>query len=113
MGKTPYECGLQLDTWNEAETQFPEETEEAKTKFRNELLGSMILNNFIKNQQCTLDEVCSSIVDYCWNLTNPSREFMENNFKKKLPSDYVLYPGKMDHTTIVAMRVGSYKKMDT
>jgi hypothetical protein len=36
---------------------------------------------------------------------------MENNPGKKLPKDYVKYPGKMDHATCVAFEVG-LKKSD-
>lgn len=34
------------------------------------------------------------------------RDFMKANPKSKLPSNYQLYPGKMDHTSCIGLRVG-------
>jgi len=36
---------------------------------------------------------------------------MVNQPGKRLPSDYVEYPGKMDHTTCVCIRVGKQGKI--
>jgi hypothetical protein len=106
IGKTPKDCGIDCDSWGEAEKQFPEETEETKTKFRNDLLASLLCE--VTKNEHSLQDICKRITDYCWNLTNTSRQFMETNANKKLPSDYLTYPGKMDHTTVVALRVGPY-----
>lgn len=38
------------------------------------------------------------------DTTLPSREFMEKNPDKPEPDDHALFPGKMDHTTCVAIR---------
>lgn len=48
------------------------------------------------------------LVDSCVAHTKSSRDFLENedNKRNKLPSDYKLYPGKMDHTTLLAFCVG-------
>ena len=51
-------------------------------------------------------EVVDLILEYCVRVTKSSREFMEANPGLKLPSNYKLYPGKMDHTTCVVVRVG-------
>ena len=30
---------------------------------------------------------------------------------QKVPKDYALFPGKMDHSSVVALRVGAYPKL--
>ena len=42
--------------------------------------------------------------EHCRRITQSSRDFMETNTFQKLPDDYVRYPGKMDHATMVAFR---------
>lgn len=42
--------------------------------------------------------------EHCRCTTQTSRDFMENSTFQKLPDDYVRYPGKMDHTTIITFR---------
>jgi hypothetical protein len=46
-----------------------------------------------------------TLIDYCVVLTQSSREWLENVAVGQLPEDYKLYPGKMDHTSILAFRV--------
>eukprot|EP01116_Phalansterium_solitarium_P012268 TRINITY_DN2840_c0_g1_i5.p1 TRINITY_DN2840_c0_g1~~TRINITY_DN2840_c0_g1_i5.p1 ORF type:complete len:427 (+),score=72.58 TRINITY_DN2840_c0_g1_i5:493-1773(+) len=45
------------------------------------------------------------IVRHCLSITGAGREWMEQNPVAKLPSDYVKYPGKMDHATVAVLRV--------
>ena len=52
-----------------------------------------------------LETVCRDVTDYCMRVTHSSRDFMENNTRDKLPKDYKRFPGKMDHTTCVCVRV--------
>lgn len=52
-----------------------------------------------------LETVCRDVTDYCARVTHSSRDFMENNTRDKLPKDYKRFPGKMDHTTCVCVRV--------
>ena len=51
-------------------------------------------------------DVVDTLADYCLRTTYTSRWFMENNPTKRQPTDYKLYPGKMDHTTSVVIKVG-------
>jgi len=44
------------------------------------------------------------------DLTSASREYMEQNPFLALSHDYQKYPGKMDHTTCVALKVGIFDK---
>jgi len=42
------------------------------------------------------------------DVTGNGREFMEQHPNTALEHDYVKYPGKMDHTTCVAFKIGRY-----
>ena len=39
----------------------------------------------------------------------PSQTFMQENPGKRLPNDYTRFPGKMDHTTLIVLKVGEYE----
>jgi hypothetical protein len=51
--------------------------------------------------------IVDTLVNYCENLTLSSREWLEGTTTGKLPEDYRLYPGKMDHTSLLACAVRS------
>jgi len=51
-------------------------------------------------------EFTNALIEHCRKLTITTRQFMEGNPEKGLPKDYVLYPGKVDHTTCIAFKVG-------
>jgi len=108
LGKQPKEFSIDAETWQDAEVNFPEEAEEAKTNFRNKFLSSELSEIVKKNKNFSLIDICQHLIQYCWYLTKKSREFMEQFPAKKLPADYAQYPGKMDHTTVVAVRVGMF-----
>mmetsp|Transcript_34720 Transcript_34720/g.54156 ORF Transcript_34720/g.54156 Transcript_34720/m.54156 type:complete len:277 (-) Transcript_34720:37-867(-) len=63
-------------------------------------------------QKNFIQDVHSQIMDHCESTTYSSRDFMESNPSKELPNDYKLYPGKMDHTTLVIFCVGSVSYLD-
>lgn len=46
------------------------------------------------------------IIEFCRELCKPANKFMETELEKKLPFDYKKYPGKQDHCSCVAIRVG-------
>jgi hypothetical protein len=50
--------------------------------------------------------LCDALVDHSVVTTNPSRSFMEANPNLPEPGDHKAYPGKMDHTTCVALSAG-------
>jgi hypothetical protein len=43
-------------------------------------------------------------------LTAPSREFFLNNPGRRLPRDYKLFPGKMDHTTCLCIKIHPFAR---
>lgn len=56
----------------------------------------------------TPKEVTDRLVNHCITVTKTSRDYMENNQGKRLPEDYIEFPGKMDHTTCLCFRVGRF-----
>jgi len=106
LGNSPRELGLSVDTWKEAEQQYPKQTEEAKNNFRNKLLKQVLAK---QKRSITPSVVTNSLLAYCEETTRNSREFMQNFPSKKQPSDYKQYPGKMDHTTCIAFVIGEGK----
>jgi hypothetical protein len=51
-------------------------------------------------------QVTKAVLKHCQTLTSSSRLWMEANPLDPLPCDYTKFPGKMDHTTCVTLRVG-------
>lgn len=45
-------------------------------------------------------------MDYCSQNTSGLREFMEQNPERVRPNDPKLYPGKIDHSTVMTLQVG-------
>jgi hypothetical protein len=50
--------------------------------------------------------VTKRIMDYCSQNTSGLREFMEQNPERVRPNDPKLYPGKIDHSTVMTLQVG-------
>mmetsp|Transcript_10240 Transcript_10240/g.41702 ORF Transcript_10240/g.41702 Transcript_10240/m.41702 type:complete len:1397 (+) Transcript_10240:115-4305(+) len=54
-------------------------------------------------------DIVRQLTCYCREICAASAEWMRENPSKRLPKDYRLYPGKMDHTTCVCFVVGDRK----
>lgn len=133
LGISPEEAQLEGKTWEEAEKLNPARVELYKNNFRKKWLGDTFAKHFIHMQKDgkdgnnsdnnsggtgtttsisgkTLDvkTVVDVLLQHCVNITKTSREFMEQNPKQKLPSDFKNYPGKLDHATCVCIRVGHF-----
>jgi hypothetical protein len=50
--------------------------------------------------------LASRLIQYAVDITQTTRKAMEAT-QKRLPNDYQLYPGKLDHSTILCMRAVS------
>lgn len=50
-------------------------------------------------------DITDKLVQYCHQITESSRQWMQQNPTGKLPNDYRAFPGKMDHTTAITFRV--------
>jgi len=51
------------------------------------------------------DQIVTMVTEYCLRVTESSRSFMEANPHETQPKDLRRFPGKMDHTTCVAVSV--------
>jgi len=101
LGKSPTEVSIPKEKWDEID---PILAESVRDNYRQDFITKFIENNSGEPQAIVTD-----ILKHCQVTTQSSRDFMLSNIGKKLPSDYVLYPGKMDHTTCVIFKIGSYK----
>lgn len=105
-------------TWEEAEATNKELAQRIKGAFYEARLEMLLNDQYVADAKERVGEegfvpsaptpkdVVDLILDYCVRVTMSSRDFMESNPGLKLPSDYKLYPGKMDHSTCVVVRVG-------
>jgi hypothetical protein len=50
--------------------------------------------------------VTKVLIGWCNKNTRAAREFLEQNNDTQLPPDHHLYPGKLDHTTVLCVQVG-------
>ncbi|EGG25356.1 protein phosphatase 2C-related protein [Cavenderia fasciculata] len=103
LGKTPQDMSkvfnLTGSKWADVDLT---KAFQAKTAFTTSFLESILTD---------LDEpskIANRLIQHCWNTTESSRDFLENNPGKRLPQDYNKYPGKMDHTTCICFRVGEF-----
>jgi len=101
-GLNPSELSLEAvsDSWEHLKDEVA--AEEAKYEWAMKLLTNIILS-------CTKElvrPVAEKLIDHAIKITNSSREFMQQNKGKRLPSDIKLYPGKMDHSTVMVLQVG-------
>ena len=49
--------------------------------------------------------IVQNLLDHCNEMCFTSTEFMQKYPNEKLPTDYKLYPGKMDHTTCLCIKI--------
>ncbi|KAN0039978.1 hypothetical protein ACTA71_011860 [Dictyostelium dimigraforme] len=102
LGKTPDEVNIDAKGW---EDLHQDDLLRAKTQFMKSLLEEMIFKN--PDEKISPTDITNKIIDHCSTVTKNAREFMQEFPNKKQPNDYREYPGKMDHTTVVAYKIGS------
>eukprot|EP01089_Gocevia_fonbrunei_P000233 TRINITY_DN1023_c0_g1_i1.p1 TRINITY_DN1023_c0_g1~~TRINITY_DN1023_c0_g1_i1.p1 ORF type:complete len:583 (+),score=107.20 TRINITY_DN1023_c0_g1_i1:142-1749(+) len=105
LGIPPTVLGMNSDNWYDAEKTDSEKTDQVKTEFRNQIMKAVLESGGATFTTLQPECLTSNLLDYSYQVTVSSREWMETN-TKRLPDDYVLYPGKMDHSTCLAMVVG-------
>jgi len=99
LGVAPEDLKVKdFSDWGEVESQ---EVQDAKTRYREEL----ILNKFVAVAEGDTKALANLLIEHCFRVTEPGRTFMETNPGRKLPVDYVQYPGKMDHSSVLVWRV--------
>jgi len=105
LGITPRSLGIEVDTWEQAEVEYPNQAHTVKQEFMEKTLYKTITKNGTK---ITPQSITRSLIQYCMEVTEVSRQWMLANPNQKLPEDYTSFPGKMDHTTCVSLQVGDY-----
>jgi len=101
LGKSPRDFGMSHDSWDTVPNDLGVEV---KNRFMNQKLAEVIMSEGDPNPSL----IAKLIMRYCRDITSSSRQWMEQNPHGVLESDYVKYPGKLDHTTCVAIMVGRY-----
>eukprot|EP01125_Pyxidicula_operculata_P011840 TRINITY_DN3876_c0_g1_i2.p1 TRINITY_DN3876_c0_g1~~TRINITY_DN3876_c0_g1_i2.p1 ORF type:complete len:291 (+),score=71.37 TRINITY_DN3876_c0_g1_i2:507-1379(+) len=103
LGKSPKDVGLKdVESWDDVDL---DKGTKIKTKYMNDLITKII---FEKNKLLTPKQISKKIIEYCMNITEASRHHMEQNPNLALEDDYQRFPGKMDHTTCIAFKVGHF-----
>lgn len=106
LGRTPGETDIELasyESWKDVPSVLGEKY---KTRHREQLLRQLIQPVF-PEAEVTCTGIVSRVVDYCQEKTTASRVFMETNPSLELPEDYARFPGKMDHTTCVCLKISN------
>eukprot|EP01119_Soliformovum_irregulare_P011932 TRINITY_DN3057_c0_g1_i1.p1 TRINITY_DN3057_c0_g1~~TRINITY_DN3057_c0_g1_i1.p1 ORF type:complete len:875 (-),score=246.30 TRINITY_DN3057_c0_g1_i1:43-2667(-) len=103
-GLRPKELGLTADDWKNVTLQSDEM---AMQKWSEDLINSILS----KAEPVTVSSVAKPFVQHAVNLTAKMRNFMETRPKERLPDDYAIMPGKVDHTTALSFKIGIKKKM--
>eukprot|EP01124_Arcella_intermedia_P024238 TRINITY_DN4034_c0_g1_i4.p1 TRINITY_DN4034_c0_g1~~TRINITY_DN4034_c0_g1_i4.p1 ORF type:complete len:1514 (-),score=449.67 TRINITY_DN4034_c0_g1_i4:136-4677(-) len=58
----------------------------------------------LENVQCS--QIAQKIINYCKQVTLTTRDYMEKNPNNNQPSSFKDFPGKVDHTTCLVIKVG-------
>jgi len=100
LGKMPFQVDSNFPktaTWNDL-------TNEVSTLLREAFLTDLIAQ-LINDTDKSLHEITKKLVNHAWKVTSKSREFMESHPNSNEPSGFLDWPGKMDHTTCLAILV--------
>ncbi|KAL6055312.1 TipA [Balamuthia mandrillaris] len=99
QGKTPKDIpDLSVSTWEEAEKNAL--AQQQITLWMNSQLEQLIENHGAS------PTISKAILTMCMQITSARRTFMEDNQSARPPTDYVSFPGKLDHMTALVLRVG-------
>jgi len=104
LGKLPKDMpkSMNLEPVSDWSRVDQTKAEQAKNVFR-----IAFLEKHVEGATDSLD-LCNRLVEHCLKTTSASRRFMMENAGRKVPEDYRSFPGKMDHTTCVCVRVGNF-----
>jgi len=101
LGKLPSELRNPSVTYTSWDEVPHDSLVKIKTDYMRNLLGEIVFSGDTAPASIT-----DRLISHCLEVTRKAREFMESNPNKKQPTDYIEYPGKMDHTTCVTFVVG-------
>ena len=97
LGLTPRDLHINEDDWDEVE---PRVANKAKCEYREKKLLELI-----ESTSREPEDICNMLAEYSTKTTDAGRRFMEDNPSLELPEDFAKYPGKMDHTTSIVLKV--------
>lgn len=103
----PSECGMPgIDSWEAISKDQVEFAIKCKAEWRCTKM-CQVIDAFAAEQGVAVcpEVVVHSLIGYCISLTRPSRDWLESTMTGQLPCDYVVFPGKQDHTTCVCIRI--------
>jgi hypothetical protein len=95
---------LDADVWANVK-----DTDESVKKV--DLWQENFVNALLPKSNVTPSAITKAFVRHAKDTTIPTRTFFKENPGKRLPSDYVKYPGKIDHTTCLSFKVGLKKPL--
>jgi len=105
LGKTPKSLGLDGETHADWKTVDKTKRNVAKDRFMTDLVQQLIM-------ECPYPTpvlITKRVIRYVRQITESSRVFMEQNPQAGMANlSYTEYPGKMDHTTCIAFKVGDW-----
>lgn len=104
LGRVPSELNISTstDTWKSWDEVPHDSLMKVKSQFMRRMLGGIVFSD----DHPSPASITTKLIQHCTEVTRKAREFMENNPNKKQPTDYIEFPGKMDHTTCVTFVVG-------
>lgn len=106
LGFLPNDLGLSLtnNSWDQFKDFIPPEVEDKLHKWIEGHINKLI------QKPISPQTIVKDLIQYSVKTTEPIRKFITSNPGKRVPNDYKLFPGKLDHTTCVCVKVGIYLK---
>jgi len=107
LGKKPQHISLNL-SHNNWEEQDMDKKEHAMAEVAKDHWSTRLMEHLVKDDD--VSQLVNKLIEHCQIVTEKAREFMENHPNQRQQEDYEQFPGKMDHATVVALRIGRKKK---
>ena len=105
LGKKPSEIGIIVnpDSWDKVKEEKSNDHDNKISEWSEKYLNNLISTT----KPVTVASINRCLIKNSMDITKSMRNFMEQNPGKRVPPDYLLYPGKVDHTTCIAFKVGN------
>ncbi|MDP2434561.1 MAG: protein phosphatase 2C domain-containing protein [archaeon] len=103
-GLSPKDCGFKEDAWIDTNNEHH--------GARARLICSLLRERFILKPDGSVrdpPDIVSGLCVFLTELTQSSRDFHHEQPNKKLPRDFLKYPGKMDHSTAICVRLRPHR----
>jgi len=106
LGMSPTQFGFETEDWTNVEY---EKGVDVKIEYMNNFITNLMKKKEDGGEELISPKLLSKkLIRHCMETTGAGRQFMEQHLNTALEHDYVKYPGKMDHTTCVAFKIGRY-----